>query len=288
MKIKCQICNNKNFKRLILINEVSRYTKKKYPLFKCKKCGFVKPFPAPYKNENKLKIYDAEENIRFYNKTNKKIDKNLKEYKYYFKHFKPYIQIIKKYKIKGKALDVGCGAGHLLTLMSKEGLRVHGLEITEKLAKALQNDFKIYCCEIGDKKLSKNKYDLITSNHVLEHIEDIDNFIKNLNKLLNNNGHALLAVPYISGLIPNILRSKWYGLGYGQHLNFFSNESLRILFEKNGFEILEFKILSVDYAHPNFPEVVNSIANFITDIIVSMGLGDNLFIVVRKIKDMKK
>jgi hypothetical protein len=95
-------------------------------------------------------------------------------------------------------------------------------------------------------------------------------------------------VPYIQGLVPRILRTKWYGLGYGQHLNFFSKQSIKILLERTGFEPVEFKVLSVDYAHPKFPSILNHLANLIMFLLVSLGLGDNLFVVAKKNKELKK
>ena len=281
--MKCIVCYKTNISKMPLVNEISKYTKNSYPLFKCNCCGMIRPNPLPYKEENKKDIYDSPDNIKFYDQKTKKIDRESYEYNYYFKHFEPYLEIIRKYKISGKALDIGCGAGHLLKLLSNKGLEAEGIDVSPVLIKALKLDgFKVNCYEIGDKKLEKSKYDLITLNQVLEHIVDPEEFVKELNKLLKKKGHIIIAVPYIYGLVPQILRSKWYGLGYGQHLNFFSQESLKILFERNGFEIIEFRIMIVDYAHPKFPEFLNILANALSRLIVALGMGDNLFLVAKK------
>ncbi|MDO8460311.1 MAG: methyltransferase domain-containing protein [Nanoarchaeota archaeon] len=287
--MKCLICNSSNVKKILLIHEVSRYTGTPHPLYKCKNCGLIRPDPLPYSDDTKLDIYDVSENIKFYDKKEDKIDTKSYEYIYYFKHFKPFISLVKKYKIKGKALDIGCGAGHLLKMLNKEGLVAEGTEISPRLVKALKKDsLKVYCAELGNKQLKKNNYNLITFNQVLEHIVDPESFLKEVNSLLHSEGYVILAVPYLYGLVPQILRTKWYGLGYGQHVNFFSQESMRILLERNGFKLQEFKILSVDYAHPNFPSFLNVIANLITSVIVSLGLGDNLFVVAKKVKGAKR
>ena len=271
-----------------LINEISRYTKIKYPLFKCKSCGFIRPNPLPYKDDDKLEIYDSPDNIKFYDKKKKKINRESKEYKYYFKHFRPYLELVKKYKIKGRALDIGCGAGHLMLCLKNNGFDTEGIEISPVLVSTLKKErCKVYCSEINDKKIKRNHYNLITFNQVLEHIEYPEKFIENVRTKLAERGYLILAVPYIYGLVPNILRSKWYGLGYGQHVNFFSKKSLEIMLERNGFEVSEFKVLIVDYAHPKFPKVLNLFAEFLSKIIVFLGLGDNLFVVAKK-KEAKR
>ena len=283
--MKCIICGNSSFFKIPFIHEVSRYTEKTYPLFECKRCGLVRPNPLPYKDIEKSSIYAAHENIKFFDSKSKRITRKTEEYKYYFKHFQPYLNLIKKYYLSGKALDVGCGAGHLLKLLSEEKFDVEGLEISPELVNALKSDgFEAFCCEMGDKTIKCNTYDLVTLNQVLEHIDDPKKFAHNLNRILKKGGHLILAVPYLYGLVPQILRTKWYGLGYGQHLNFFSKKSLEILLEKEGFKILEFKKLIVDYAHPKFPKILNTFAGILSQIIVSLGMGDNLFLIAKKTK----
>lgn len=286
--MKCIICGKNELRKIPLIHEVSRYDKKAYGLYQCKKCGFTRPNPLPYEDDIHSEIYDIPENIKFYDIKNKKIDRKNEEYIYYFKHFKPYIDIIKSYGIKGKAMDIGCGAGHLMIMMKENGLSVEGLEVSPILVKALLKDkLKVYCCDIKELKKRNKKYDLVTMNQVLEHVVDPENFVKSVNRIVNKSGYLILAVPYIWGIIPKILRTKWYGLGYGQHLNFFSKESIRILLERNGFKVLESKLLSVDYAHPKFPLILNRIAGAIMFMTTKLGLGDNLFVIAKKVGGSK-
>ena len=117
--MKCIICKNENFRKLRFIKEHSKYSGRKYNLIECKKCGLTRPNPLPYNDKNKNTIYDNSRNIKFYNSKTGKIEEDNFEYKYYFKHFKPFTELVDKYKIKGKVLDVGCGAGHLMEILSK-------------------------------------------------------------------------------------------------------------------------------------------------------------------------
>ncbi|MBX4196782.1 class I SAM-dependent methyltransferase [Candidatus Pacearchaeota archaeon] len=278
--MNCVICQG-NVKQIPLIHEVSRYTRTAYPLFECTNCGLARPHPLPYSETTKLSIYDVPENIRFFNKETKTIEESSPEYKYYFRHFTPYIDLVNKYNIQGSCLDVGCGVGHLMHMLARKGLNVEGMEISPDLVSALNKKFKVYCAEVGDKSIKK-KYDLITFNHVLEHVEHPESFIKGIYSMLNEQGYIIFAVPFLYGLIPQILRTKWYGLGYGQHLNFFSIKSLKNLLERNGFIVHEFKRLSVDYAHPAFPRIMNTVAQMIMKGVIAMNWGDNLFVVAQR------
>ena len=95
--MKCIICGNERLRRLKLIEEYSRETKRYYPLFKCQSCGFIRPSPLPYQDKNKLKIYDSPKNIRFCEET-ERIERRSKEYLYYFKYFKIYESSLKNIK----------------------------------------------------------------------------------------------------------------------------------------------------------------------------------------------
>ncbi len=79
--------------------------------------------------------------------------------------------------------------------------------------------------------------------------------MRNVVRITKPGGYVLLAVPYIFGLMPQLLRTHWYGHGSGQHLNFFSKESMVILLEKHGFEIEDMVIESMDYAPLCLPDV---------------------------------
>ena len=178
-------------------------------------------------------------------------------------------------------MDIGCGSGHLLTRAKELGLSSEGLELNPHLV----NELKAQGFTVSDKKIEevKQKYDLITMNHVIEHIDNLQEFLQSTGKALNNKGYLMLAFPYIYGIIPRILRTCWYGQGYGQHLNFFSIKSINLLLAKNQFEIIKIEKLSLDYSPSWIPLPFRIITNLISKITVASGLGDNIFIVARKL-----
>lgn len=281
--MRCIVCAGSSFSKIPLMHEVSRYTHVAHRLYKCKKCGVVRPFPLPYTDKSKNTIYDVPQNIKFYDPSLKGINFEGKEYKYYFKHFKPFLEIIKQYNLSGKTLDIGCGPGHLTILLNKEGFQAEGQDISPNLERFLKKKFKIYCGELNSPALKKNSYSFITLNQVLEHVEDPGKLLKEIRSLLKPEGYLIVAVPYLAGFIPQVMRTYWYGLGYGQHLNFFTKKSAKILFEKNGFSIEEFKILSNDYYHPKFPRFLEPVIDLFCNFLVKLGLGDNLFIIAKRV-----
>ena len=117
------------------------------------------------------------------------------------------------------------------------GLSPEGVELNAGILRAMREaGFTVHDREIGDKYYADGTYDLVTMSAVLEHIDQLDGFVSNVVRIIRPGGYVLLTVPYIFGLMPNLLRTHWYGHGSGQHLEFLLEESMAILLEKHGFK----------------------------------------------------
>jgi len=267
----CYICQHKQIEKIFLFGIKIPNSKIKYNLYRCEKCGFVRPNLIP--------------KIDYINNTSENININYKTpiSKFYQKNFVPYIKYINKHHIKGKHLDIGCGQGELIYLLKSSGINSEGLEINNKLVTALRKKGDIvYNKLLGDKLYENKKYDIITANHVLEHISNLNSFINNISMMVNKGGYLIIAFPYIYGLLPKILQKKWYGLGPGGHINFFSIRSIKLLLEKYKFEIERVNIISLNHTNYDTPKITKFIINTLTSLLSLLKLGDNLFVVARK------
>ena len=115
--------------------------------------------------------------------------------------------IIKDFKIKTSEkplkkinlLDIGCGGGLLSEPMSRLGANVVGIDASAKnieVAKfhAKKNRLKIDYKVLSPEKLkTKIKFDVILNMEIIEHVENIDFFIKESAKLLKKNGIMFVA-----------------------------------------------------------------------------------------------
>ena len=94
-------------------------------------------------------------------------------------------------------LDVGCGGGLIAEPMTRLGAKVTGIDASERninVAKfhAEQMNLKInYLCATPE-KLSK-QFDVILCLEVIEHVADVELFIKSCAKLLKKNGVIFFA-----------------------------------------------------------------------------------------------
>ena len=105
---------------------------------------------------------------------------------------------VKKEKKALSILEIGCGPGGNLSLLSNYG-KVYGTEIDDEL-RSVANDRK--CCEVkkgtflpeGEIPFDE-KFDLICMFDVLEHIEYDGLAMKKIVEKLNSGGKLLVAVP---------------------------------------------------------------------------------------------
>ena len=143
-------------------------------------------------------------------------------------------------KENDKILEVGSNDGYFLEKFRKKNFKyVYGIEpssdvykISKKKGLKVFNDFFSYSSVKKNFKLS-NKFDMIFSRHVLEHISDLSFFFKQLNMSLKKNGHLVLEVPDHDMFYENYDYSFWE-----EHTNYFNKQVLEHLLKINNFRII--------------------------------------------------
>ncbi|SVE16315.1 uncharacterized protein METZ01_LOCUS469169, partial [marine metagenome] len=122
-------------------------------------------------------------------------------------------------------LDVGCGGGLLSEPMCILGAKVTGIDATRKninIAKihAKKNKLKINYLTVSPEKLKiKNKFDIILNMEIVEHVSDLNYFIKSCTKLLKKNGIMFVATinrtlkSYLFAIVGAEYILKWLPIG---------------------------------------------------------------------------
>ena len=112
-------------------------------------------------------------------------------------------------------LDVGCGAGLLSVPMRRLGANVLGIDPVKKnikIAKQYIQDNKIkiqfQCCTT--KQLIKDysrHFDIVLNMEVIEHVDNIENFLLENIKLLKNNG--IIFISTINKTLKSLFQAKF-------------------------------------------------------------------------------
>jgi 2-polyprenyl-3-methyl-5-hydroxy-6-metoxy-1,4-benzoquinol methylase len=158
-----------------------------------------------------------------------------------------------------KILDFGCGDGRFFPLFSKYG-DVYGIDYADKAierGKSYLNTDQLYAGSITDTAVSelfKDKFDLIVSTEVMEHIVDKDKkyYFDNLAALLKREGMVILTTPnakvkkhYFSGIRKN----------YQQPIeDWMSKKEIARSLEVRGFDIISYHTFFYDWALNAFPK----------------------------------
>nr|WP_298660333.1 class I SAM-dependent methyltransferase [uncultured Flavobacterium sp.] len=139
------------------------------------------------------------------------------------------VKLINSYhKNKGALLDVGCGTGDFLVEAQNQGWKATGYEPNEA-AKKLTISKNV--STIDDLvSLSANSFDVITLWHVLEHVPNLEEYIKNLKKLLKPSGTLIVAVPNYKSYDAIYYKRHWAAYDVPRHLWHFSKKSIKRLF----------------------------------------------------------
>ena len=141
--------------------------------------------------------------------------------------------IIEHFKLKQSSrplkkiniLDIGCGGGLLSEPMSRLGANVTAIDASKKnieVAKfhAKKNNLKInYLCSSPEKLNIKKKFDVILNMEIIEHVNDINFFIKKRSNLLKKTGLMFVATlnktfkSYLFAIIGAEYILRWLPIG---------------------------------------------------------------------------
>ena len=127
-------------------------------------------------------------------------------------------------------LDVGAGTGDFLKVCVNNSWNVYGTEpdngarnIALKKGITLQEDLSAF---------KKNQFDVITLWHVLEHVENLEEYIITLKTLLKDQGRLVVAVPNYKSYDAKHYKEYWAAFDVPRHLWHFSQTSIAKLFAK--------------------------------------------------------
>lgn len=135
-------------------------------------------------------------------------------------------------------IDFGCGEGRLLGEMAD--LHPTGCFSGADFFQFFSDErFAFYSCDLNDAQslaqVTKDlSFDLITVSHVMEHLISPIDFLLALRRLLPAHGHVFIEVPNCAPQYNLDIQES--NLVHGQHIHYFTKESLNIVAQHAGFD----------------------------------------------------
>ena len=178
-----------------------------------------------------------------------------------------------------KILDVGCGGGLLSEPLSRLGAEVIGIDASDKNIKiaklhAKKSNLNIkYFCSSPEKFEIKNEFDVILNMEIVEHVEDVDFFLKSCSKLLKKDGIMFVATlnktlkSYLFAIIGAEYILKWLPIGTHEWEKFVKPDELINFLNKFSLKLTDLKGVKFDLLNNDWKlssdTSVNYIAKFI-------------------------
>jgi SAM-dependent methyltransferase len=152
------------------------------------------------------------------------------------------------YKYIPKVLDIAANDGCLLREFQRNGFGVVGVEPAKNLAssdsvvgRAIDGELIPMYNEFWSDDLAQNivsggnKFDFVVATNVLAHVDDLDDFLIGVERVLMDRGVFVVEVPYL----PRLIENNAFDTIYHEHLSYFLLYPLRMKFEQHGLTIFK-------------------------------------------------
>lgn len=138
-------------------------------------------------------------------------------------------------------LDVGCATGALLEYLAERGFRVQGVEPCAPAAEYGRTRRGV-AIQTGtlEALASTERYSVIHSSHVIEHVPDPRAFLREIHGRLEPNGFAVIVTPNTASLQACMFAASWRS-AIADHVNLFSLRNLTELARAEGLERVAWK-----------------------------------------------
>ncbi len=146
-----------------------------------------------------------------------------------------------------KILDIGCGGGLLCEPLSRLGAKMTGIdasnnniEVAKLHSKEMNLDIK-YLKSSPENLNLKSEFDVILNMEVVEHVSDVNLFIKNCSGLIKKNGIMFVATinknlkSYMFAILGAEYVLRWLPIGTHDWDKFLSPKDLELIAKKNSF-----------------------------------------------------
>ena len=174
-----------------------------------------------------------------------------------------------------KILDIGCGGGLISEPLARLGGEVTGIDASEKNIKVAKlhskkNNLNINYLNKSPEQLNNSeKFDIVLNLEVVEHVENVDLYIKSCSNLLKKNGIMFTAtlnrtiVSYIKAIVGAEYILRWLPIGTHDWNKFIKPEELEKILSSANFSTIDVKGLEFNPLFSKWKKSDNLSVNYI-------------------------
>lgn len=198
-------------------------------------------------------------------------------------------------KLKGRILDVGCGLGIFLHMADIEGWNTCGVDISPYAVQYAREKFGLEVYNSGGLKeavFPPNSFDVVTLWDSLEHLPDPVGQLKEVRRILKDDGLIMLNVPNEASLF-RVMAKFFYVISGGTftypvkklyhiyHIHYFDSYTLKNLLIMSGFEIVSLEENTIPIVKARGSPLEKRLVKFLSCIEKSLGMKYELLIVAQ-------
>ncbi len=200
-----------------------------------------------------------------------RIEYILEEICKHFKINKGDVNFLKNLEI----LDIGCGGGLISEPLARLGANVTGIDAAEKNIKVAslhckKNNLKInYLNNSPEQLKEKEKFDIILNLEIVEHVDNVDLYLKSCFSLLKRNGLMFTATlnrtftSYIKAIVGAEYVLRWLPIGTHDWGKFIKPEELENKLNDIGFKTKDISGLNFNPITSKWKKTKNLSVNYI-------------------------
>ena len=174
-------------------------------------------------------------------------------------------------------IDIGCGGGLLSEPMSRLGAKVTGIDASEKNIKIAnahlkKSKLKInYICSSPEKLKTKERFDVILNMEIVEHVEDVELFIRKSSELLKKSGLMFVATlnktlkSYVFAIVGAEYILRWLPIGTHEWEKFIEPYKLIEYGKKNSLKLNKINGIKFDLLNNKWSISEDNSINYIVE-----------------------
>lgn len=138
----------------------------------------------------------------------------------------------------GRLLEIGSGSGQQLKIMCELGWGAEGVDRDPDAKKnAESKGMKVNLGELGEQHFPDNYFDAVISNHVIEHVYEPENLMREVHRILKPGGRMVFITPNIGSFGHRVFKNAdLMFMDSPRHLYVFTAPSLKRLAVQAGFD----------------------------------------------------
>lgn len=190
-------------------------------------------------------------------------------------------------------LNIGTGSGYFESILNKKGVITHSLDPDKATIERLKKEIGLgdrakqgYCHSIP---FPDRYFDIVVMTEVLEHIsnDSVNASLAEVRRVLKSSGRLIGTVPYMEVMEKNRVYCPYCNSGFHRwgHVNSFSIERLRDLFQDSGMDVQKLQVRAFsDFSRADVRSLLRSIFRHILGLMGEAIVAPNIYFVCRQYK----